>query len=286
MVKTRSSKKRTKKEAASEALSKAQECELLRISTLLLLIIDNLTLYEFVTFDNSLTNKIIRYQYKGLITNRYCPYGLNVYLHNRVSLSYCLKNFYCKDLIALNFKFGVEDNDISNILTSSLLPLNNIETLHFTYCDLLSDNIISNIIQGCPNVTAIDLSGALNTGTRTISVLSTITVAKNLEELHLSQIKNISNFSVNNILQSAYKLRILNLSWTFGVSDAVLVTIGNKLKLLQVLLMISQHDISEIGVRNLCDTIITLKEIHLDYCRQISIRFINELKDKGIKASV
>jgi hypothetical protein len=164
--------------------------------------------------------------------------------------------------------------------------MNNIKTLHLTYCDRLSDHIISIIIQGCPNITSIDLSGALNTSTRTISVLSSLSTASNLEELHLSQIKNISYISIRSILNNALKLRILNLSWTVGVNDLIVVLISNQLKVLEVLLMISQHDITEHAVRQLCDTIITLKEIHLDYCRQITIPFIDELNSKGIKASV
>ena len=272
-------KQKEKEKAEMTALTKAKQCHLLRISTLLLIVTDFCNLIELTKFDIALTNKIIRYQYNELI-KRYCPAALQSHNFNEASLKYCMKKFYCKDLTSCHFKFGIEDEQLQSLLT--LNPLK-VEKLCFTYCDLLSDRFISNMIESCPNVKSIDLSGALNTSTRTVSVLSR--VAGNLDELHLSQVKHVSIYNISGILNSANNLRLLNLSWVFGVTDGVLNLIS-KLKKMEVLMLISQHDCSEQGVRDLCFSLSSLKEIHLDYCRQITTILIEELKLRGIMATL
>jgi len=90
---------------------------------------------------------------------------------------------------------------------------------------------------------------------------------------------------MNEMIKSSIQLRILNLSWTCSVSNELLQIIETHLNNLVTLLLISQHEITETAVRSLCDKSFSLKEIHLEYCRQITIEFVNELNERGIKAS-
>jgi len=112
------------------------------------------------------------------------------------------------------------------------------------------------------------------------------TIISQLQVLHLSQVKQISMTSINETIKLSRVLRVLNLSWTVGVNDQLLKTIETHLKCLVTLLLISQHDITETAVRNLCDKSTTLKEIHLEYCRQITTEFVQELNQRGIKATL
>ena len=118
---------------------------------------------------------------------------------------------------------------------------------------------------------------------RTFAALKT--VSSQLEVLHLSQVKQISINTMNEMIRSSIQLRILNLSWTCSVSNQLLQIIETHLNNLVTLLLISQHDITETAVRSLCDKSFSLKEIHLEYCRQITVEFVNELNERGIKAS-
>ena len=118
---------------------------------------------------------------------------------------------------------------------------------------------------------------------RTFAALKT--VSSQLQVLHLSQVKQISINTMNEMIKSSIQLRILNLSWTCSVSNQLLQIIETHLNNLVTLLLISQHDITETAVRSLCDKSFSLKEIHLEYCRQITIEFVNELNERGIKAS-
>jgi hypothetical protein len=267
------------KEKEKEKKNAELQCQLLRISHLLLMVTDFCNLLELTKFDIACTNKIMRNQYNELI-KRYCPAALQFHNFNQASLKYCMNKFYCKDLTSCHFKFGVEDEQLQSLLTLS--PLMKVESLCFTYCDLLSDRFISNMIESCPTVKSIDLSGALNASMRTVSVLCRV---ENLEELHLSQVKHISIYNISGILNSATNLKLLNLSWVFGITDGILLLIG-KLTKLEVLMLISQHDCSEQSVRDLCVSLSSLREIHLDYCRQITPILIEELKLRGIKATL
>lgn len=122
----------------------------------------------------------------------------------------------------------------------------------------------------------------MQASSRTVSVIAKI---DNLEELHLSQIKHVSMYSITGILNQSIHLKVLNLSWTFGINDNILSIIEAKMKQLEVLLIISCHDVSEEAVRRLTVSLFSLKELHMDYCRQITPTFVEELLQKGIKAT-
>jgi len=134
---------------------------LLSISTLLLLIIDYLTLIEITILDNAMLNKILRKQYYEMLL-LFTPSCLNTFLFHKDALIYSSKRFNCRTLSSLQFKFGVEDKDLN-----SLTSLKKLQRINFTYCDLLSDTFMSSIIQNSSeSLTSVDLSGALNVSTR------------------------------------------------------------------------------------------------------------------------
>ena len=150
--KTKTKEKREKDSITSPLLS---------ISTLLLLIIDYLTLIEITILDNAMLNKILRKQYYEMLLLA-TPSCLNTFLFHKDALIYSIKRFNCRTLSSLQFKFGVEDKDLN-----SLTSLKKLQRINFTYCDLLSDTFMSSIIQNSSeSLTSVDLSGALNVSTR------------------------------------------------------------------------------------------------------------------------
>lgn len=152
-------KKERQRQEEKLSLDKAKQCQLLRISSLLLVIIDFLTLIDISHLDSSITNKIIRNHFMDLI-KFYCP-GLQHHLFNRSSLKYVMKKYHLQNINSLSFRFGVEDEDLTDLFKLNL-PLCKVEELHLTYCDQLSDGFISNLIQASPNVKKIDLSGLID----------------------------------------------------------------------------------------------------------------------------